>query len=588
MDKADIADVLHEIGVLLELRGENPFKVRAYPAAARALETLEESLDDVIAAGRLGEVRGIGRALVEKITTLHATGALKYYDELKASVAPGLLEMLEIPGLGAKKVKAMHEKLGIDTIAALQKACEQGAVAELPGFGAKSQQKILDGIKNREAYGKRHLWWGARVTADAILAGLRALGPVRRAEAAGSLRRGRETVGDLDFLVASEEPGPVMDWFVGQENVQEVTAHGATKSSIRLKGGMQADLRVVPPEQFATALHHFTGSMEHNVMMRQRALARGYSLSEWGIYRKPDAKVQEPEEKRGRPEEKDRVPGIDSEEKLFEFLGLHYIDPALREGRDEIDAAEKGALPRLIEYGDLRGCFHNHTVASDGRNTLEEMAQAAEDLGWDYLGIADHSKASFQANGLDDGRVLKQVEKIRALNASGQFKVRVLAGIECDILPDGELDLDDATLAALDYVVVSVHSSFSQSEEDMTARIIRAIEHPHVHILGHLTGRLLLRREPYKVNARKVIDAAAANGKSIELNANPMRLDMDWRHWKYAAEKGVLCSINPDAHNTEGFQFLHAGIASARKGWLTREHVLNTWPLDDVLKWLKR
>jgi len=590
VNKNEIADVLNDIAVLLELKGENPFKTRAYQTGARTLEALEEDLAVVIAEERLGKIKGFGEALVQKITELHTTGSLKFYEDLRATVAPGLIEMLEIPGLGAKKIKALNEQLGIDTIEGLTKACAEGKVAALAGFGEKSQEKILAGIRNREAYSKRHLRAVAFDVAEPILAGLRALPEVQRAEHAGSLRRGMETVGDLDFIVAAAQVGPVVEWFVSRPGVKEVTAKGETKASVRYQSGLQADLRIVPAEQFVFALHHFTGSKDHNVQMRQRALARGLSLSEWGLV---------PSEGEGTAKEKAAAAAagnasgaqasgeiVIDETALFAKLGLKFIPPELREGLSEIEAAEAGELPRLIEDGDLRGAFHNHTTASDGRNTLNEMAAAADALGWEYLGMADHSKASFQANGLNEARLMEQIAAIEALNASGKFRVRVLSGSECDILADGRMDFDDATLAKLDYVVASVHNAFSQTEEVMTARIIKAIESPYVTILGHLTGRLLLQREAYAVNAAKVIDAAIANEVVIELNANPWRLDMDWRLWRRGAERGLMCAINPDAHDTGGLTYVHHGVVAARKGWLTRENVLNTRSLAEVLAWL--
>lgn len=593
MNKADIVDVLEDIAVLLELKGENPFKIRAYSAGARVLETMEDDLAEVIAEERLSSIKGIGSALVDKIETLHATGELAYYTELRASVAPGLIAMLDIPGLGGKKVKKLHDALGVESIDALKAACEAGEVAALKGFGAKSEEKILTGIANRAAYAKRHLWWNARAVAEPILAGLRGLPQVELAEAAGSLRRLKETVGDLDFIVASAEPQPVMDWFVGQDAVQEVTAHGTTKSSVRFESGLQADLRVVPAAQFAFALHHFTGSKEHNVALRQRALARGYSLSEWGLSEgrrsKGDAEV---------------VPPIESEKALFEFLGLHEIPPEMREGLGELEtyaasassgqaastssgqAADGGnTVPSLVELSQIKGVFHNHTTASDGRASIEEMAEGARALGFDYLGLADHSKASYQANGLNDERVLKMIEQIRAFNESGESPVHVFSGIECDILPDGALDLEDATLGALDYAVMSVHSSFSQSEEAMTARVIRAIEHPATVMLGHPTGRILLRRESYKIDLHKVIDAAIANKVIIEINANPHRLDMDWRLWRRAAERGLMCAINPDAHKVAGLAHYEAGVNIARKGAIPAEQILNCRNCAGVAQW---
>lgn len=573
MNKADIVDVLEEIAVLLELKGENPFKIRAYSTGARALETLEADLEELIEAGQLDTVKGVGSALAEKIEILHTTGELPYYTNLRDSVAPGLIEMLEIPGLGAKKIKKLHEELEVDSIDALQAVCESGQVEALKGFGKKSAEKILAGIANREAYTKRHHWWAAWQVAEPVLAGLRELPQVERAEVAGSLRRLCETVGDLDFIVAAVDSQSVMDWFVRQPEVVEITAQGTTKSSVRFDGGLQADLRVVPPEQFAFALHHFTGSKEHNVAMRQRALARGYSLSEWGLSEKG------PENRQAEGY------GIGSERELFAFLGMEMVAPELREGLGELEVAENGELPKLVETSDIRGVFHNHTTASDGRNTIEEMADAAASLGWEYLGLADHSKASYQANGLDDARVLQLIERVQAFNESGESSVHIFSGIECDILPDGSLDLETSTLEALDYVVVSVHSSFGQSEEAMTARIIRAIEHPETTMLGHPTGRLLLRREPYHVDLVKVIDAAIENRVIIEINANPFRLDMDWRFWRRAAERGLVCSINPDAHNVDGLKHYRAGVNIARKGWLEKEQILNCRDCAGVDRW---
>jgi DNA polymerase (family 10) len=584
MTKNEIADVLIEIGLLLELKGENPFKVRAYQSGARVLQSLEEAeLARLVAANELLSVKGIGEALAKKISELHRTGRLEFHEKLKASVAPGLVELLEIPSLGPKKIKVLHDKLGVVDLAGLAAACADGRVAALDGFGAKTQEKIVAGIRNREAYGRRHLWWEASRVAEPIVAELRALPGVKRAEAAGSLRRGLETVGDLDFIVSAADPAAVSHWFASRPDVQEVTARGETKTSVRFRSGLQADLRLVPDDQFVFALHHFTGSKDHNVQMRQRALGRGLSLSEWGLVPAEGegtvkAKVARP------PATPAAVPQLESE--LFAQLGLADIPPELREGLGEIEAAESGRLPDLVTLADLRGTFHCHTTASDGRNTLTEMVAAASDRGWEYLGIADHSKSSFQANGLSEERLAQQVEAIRALNASGRFRPHVFAGTECDILPDGRLDFDDAVLGQLDYVVASVHNAFALDEAAMTARVIRALEHPCTTMLGHLTGRLLLRRESYRIDAAKVIDAAIANGVIIELNANPYRLELDWRHWRKAAERGLLCSINPDAHETADLDYVRAGINAARKGWLTKAQVLNTRPLAEVRAYL--
>lgn len=580
--KSEIARVLTEIGTLLELKGENPFKIRAYQTGARIVESLsEEEIAGRIAERNLDEIKGIGEALAQKIGELHTTGKLEFYEKLQASIPEGLVDLLQISGVGPKKVRILQAKLGVDSMAKLQAACESGAVAELEGFGEKSQEKILEGIRNREKYSRRHLWADAWAAAEPILAGLRGLPQVLRAEHAGSLRRRMETVGDLDFLVATLEPKLVADWFVAQAGVKEVTAHGETKASVRLQSGLQADLRLIPPEQFVFAWHHFTGSKEHNVQMRQRALVRGLSMSEWGLV--PSAGEGTAKEKAAQSAQRT---AISSEEELFRKLELAFIEPELREGLGEIEAAEKNALPRLVEEEDIRGVFHNHTTASDGHNTLEEMTLAAQALGFEYLGVADHSKSSVQAKGLDEARLRTQVAEIRALNESGQFTTHVFAGTECDILPDGRLDFADEVLADLDYVVVSVHSAFTQSREQMTARIIRAIENPFATMLGHLTGRLLRQREGYAVDAEKIIDAAIANRVVIELNANSWRLDMDWRLWRKAAERGLFCAVNPDAHDTAGLADFRLGVKAARKGWLTKEQIVTTRSLASIKHWL--
>jgi DNA polymerase (family 10) len=573
LDAEGISGVLEEIARILELNGENPFKIRAYHNGARFLESLTDDLDELIASGRLAEQPGIGEALADKIATLRRDGRLEFHEKLRLSLPPGLLEILTIPGVGPKKTRVLWTELGVTDIAALQAACTEGRVAALKGFGEKTQAKILDGIRNREAYGKRHLWAAVEPLVQVLLEGLRKLPQVKLAEAAGSFRRNRETVGDLDVIVGSDEPGPIMDWFVGRPGITEVTARGETKSSVRVEGGLQVDLRVVPPGQFFFALHHFTGSKDHNVAMRQRALSRGLSMSEWGLApRDPEAVA----------------PPAGDEPAVFAALGLPWIPPELREGHGEIEAAEGGNLPRLVTLADLRGAFHNHTTESDGKSTLEQMAAAADALGWEYLAITDHSQTSVYAGGLEIPRLERQIAAIAELNASGRFRTRILSGSEVDILRDGSLDYPDELLARLDVVVASVHAAFTIPEEEQTARIVRALEHPLVHILGHATGRLLLQREPYKVNLSKVIDAAAANGKSIELNAYPRRLDMDWTHWRRAAEKGVVCSINPDAHLADHLTYVRHGVNVARKGWLTPEQVLNTRPLAEVLRWLRR
>lgn len=578
----DIAARLEEIAVLLELKGENPFKVRAYASGARALESLEEDLDTLIVEERLGKVPGIGKALTEKIIQLREEDALPFYDKLKASVPPGLQEMLEIPGFGPKKIRKVHEALGVTTLEELEEACRSGQLEALPGFGKKSAENILKGIANRVAYSQRHLWYDVEKVALPLLEGLRALDVVGRAEVAGSFRRARETVGDLDFIVSAEDPVPVMDWFTSRPEVTEVTAKGETKSSVRFEGGLQADLRVVPDDRFVFALHHFTGSKDHNVMMRQRALAKGLSLSEWGLFYKGD----EPESGAKAYERPLARDDIGEEADLFRALDLAFIPPERREGLDELERAEAGDLEEPLPLDCLRGTFHNHTTASDGHNSLKEMAEAAFQQGLGYLGIADHSKASFQANGLDEDRLRQQQDAIEALNAEndGQ-RAYLFKGSEVDILKDGSLDFSSEVLEQLDYCVLSVHGAMSgQSEEDMTDRIIRALRTRTgcLKILGHPTGRLLLRREGYAVNLRRLIEVAAEEGAMIELNANPWRMDMDWRLWSHAAALGVPCVITPDAHGVTDFDYLRIGILAARKAGLQEKDIFNTQPLDAV------
>ena len=578
MDKEKVAAILNEIGTLLELKGENPFKTRAYVNAARTLEGLNEPLAQIISENRLGDIKGIGEALQEKITTLVTTGRLPYYEDLQASIPPGLVEMLNIPGLGPKKVKAMNDRLGIDTVEALEAACKAGKVAELDGFGEKTQTKILEGIQFRRTYASRHHLSDALVVAEPILENLRAHADVIRCSTAGSVRRSKEVIGDIDFLVSTKNPAEIIEFFTSQPGVLSVSAKGETKASVILTGGIQADLRVVSDAEFPYALAYFTGSKEHNIVMRQRAIARGLRLNEYGLFKSTE-ETRDPK----------LLVRCQSEEEIFAKLDLPYIPPELREDHGEFAAGEKNSLPRLIEWTQLRGSLHNHSNWSDGHATLEEIAAHMQELGCDYWAITDHSKASFQANGLDAARVRQQIKAIADVNkksADDGSEFRLLAGSEVDILKE-RLDFDDDLLAELDVVVASLHVAGSD-EADNTKRLIRAAENPFVHMLGHLTGRLLLEREPYKVNQQAVIDACAATGTWIELNANPYRFDLDWRLWPYAKSKGVKCVINCDAHRLEHAGFLRLGTGIARKGWLEKSDVINTLPLKALLKELAK
>jgi len=579
MNKEGIADIFNDIAVLLEIKGENPFKSRAYTNAARAIESHPEPVELLVKENRLDEIKGLGDALKDKVTKLVETGHLPYYEDLKASLPPGLPALLEIPGLGPKKIKILHDKLGVVDLASLEKVCAEPAIRELAGFGDKTVANILAGIEQRRAYSSQHRMGDVLALATGIVEALREHPDIVRVSIAGSLRRGKEVIKDIDIISSSKNPGPVMDFFVQQPGVLRILNHGETKSSVLLEGGIQCDLRVVQDFQYPYALHHFTGSKEHNVAMRQRAISQGKKLSEWGLFR---------EEGRGKKdvEVKEELIPCRDETEIFRDLGMDFVPPELRENLGEIEAAEHHKLPRLIEWTQLKGCFHNHTVASDGHDSLEAMAAAAEELGMDYLGLADHSKSSFQANGLSEERLMAQVEQIQKYNASHDG-IHLFTGVECDILKDGALDFSDEVLGRLDYVVASVHASFIQDEEEMTKRLIKVMENPHVTMLGHLTGRLLLKREGYPVNVPKILEAAARTGTWIELNAAPSRLDMDWRFWRRAKELGVRCVINPDAHRTDHFQFLKFGVGIARKGWLEAGDVINTRPLKEVKQLLQ-
>jgi DNA polymerase (family 10) len=580
MDKDQVAEVLADIATLLELKGENPFKTRAYENAARTIETLSEPLDKVVAEARLGDIKGIGDALQQKITELVTTGRLQYYEDLKASIPPGLVAMLDIPGLGPKKIKALHDELGLETVVQLEQACKDGKIAGLKGFGAKTQTNILEGISRRRSYASRHLISEALPRAEPLLEALRSHPDVIRCSTAGSLRRHREVIGDIDLLASSKKPAEVIEFFTSQPGIEKVLAKGETKASVLLEGGIQSDLRVVSDAEYSSALLYFTGSKEHNIVMRQRAIDRGLRLNEYGLFH---SKVETRDPK--------LLVKCRTEEEMFEKLGLHYIPPEMREDMGEIALAEKGPLPRLIEWTDLKGSLHNHSTWSDGHQRPEEIARAMCELGLAYWGITDHSKSSFQANGLDAARVRQQLKEIASINASLAKEgtgFRLLTGTEVDILKDGKLDFPDDLLAELDVVIASIHQSFNQTEAETTKRLVGAAQNPYVHILGHLTGRLLLEREPYKVDHRAVIDACAATGTWIELNAHPMRFDMDWRWWPYAKSKGVKCAINCDGHRFGDAGFLRLGAGIARKGWLTKEDVVNTLSLKALMKELGR
>jgi DNA polymerase (family 10) len=579
MNKDQIVDTLTRIATLLDLKGENPFKSRAYTNAARALEGLSEPLDKLVSESRLAEVKGIGESIQKKIVELLTSGKCAYYEELKAATPPGLVLMLDIPGLGPKKIKALHDELGIETVEQLEAACKQGTVAELKGFGEKTQANIVYGINRRRTYTAKHLLSDALPIAESLLEAIRTHPDVVRCSTAGSLRRHREIIGDVDLLASSKQPAGVLDYFAKQPGILNVIAKGETKASVLLEGGIQSDLRVVSDAEFPSALMYFTGSKEHNIVMRQRAIERSLRLNEYGLFRSK-TETRDPK----------LLVSCRTEEEIFQHLGLSFIPPEMREDLGEIALAEKGPLPRLLEWSDLKGSLHNHSTWSDGHQRPEDIAKSMLELGLAYWAITDHSKASFQANGLEVARLRQQIVEIKEINerlAKAGTEFRLLTGTEVDILRDGRLDFPDDLLVELDVVVASLHQSFNQTEAEITKRLISAAQNPFVHILGHLTGRLLLEREPYNVDQRAVIDAAAETGTWIEINASPLRFDMDWRLWPYAKSKGVKCVIDCDAHRFEHAGYLRLGAGIARKGWLTREDVVNILPLPKLKKELQ-
>ena len=573
MTREKLAEVLEEIALFLELKNENSFKIRAYRQGAETVRNFEGEIVELAEKNQLAGIKGIGEALRDKLHELASTGKLEFYEKLRGEFPPGIFELFEIQGLGPKKVKALYETLTISSVADLKAACEANTIAGLPGFGTKTQSKILEAIGLRETFADTFLLGRISSQVEEMLALLRTHPAVSRAAVAGSFRRAKETVHDLDFLVATQEPAQVCKDFTRLPQVTSVLICGETKTSVRLENGLQCDLRAVSNDQFPFALQYFSGSKEHNVAIRSLALKQGLSLNEYGFTATDSAAIA-------------AVPQVQEEADIYRTLGLDFIPPELRENRGEIEAATAHTLPRLIELEQLRGTFHNHTTASDGHDTLDSMAAEAIDLGLQYLGIADHSKASFQANGLDETRLLVQIQAISQLNRTYQ-NFRLFAGSEVDIHKNGTLDFEDQLLVQLDYCVASIHGSFTLSEEEMTRRICRAMENEHVTMLGHLSGRLLLKRQAYAVNHAKIIDCAAETRTIIELNCSPQRLDMDWRWWKRARDKGVLCSINPDAHSTQGLHHLGLGVRLARKGWLSRQDVFNTRSVGEVEAFLK-
>lgn len=578
MDKKEISRILEEMGTLLELQGANPFKSRAFHNASRTLEGLTEDLASAVESGTIRKVKGIGEGIARVITDLVKTGESKDYAEVRKGIPGGVLEMLWIQGLGPKKIRVLYEKLKITSLEALESEAKAGKLASVDGFGKKTEENILSGIQALKSRRERSLYPVAEKAATEMLAALKNVKGIIRISTAGSLRRHKEVIGDVDILISAKngDRARIMKSAVSLPDVERVIAQGETKATLALRQGINCDLRIVTDEEFPFALNYFTGSKEHNVEMRTRAKRIGLSLNEYAF---------SPIEEKGA--KKVKIPAVRTEEDVYKALSLSYVPPELRENMGEFEAAELDRLPRLLEEKDLRGTLHCHTTYSDGVNTVEQMVDAARSYGWEYLGIADHSRSAVYAGGLTPDAAQRQVRDIDRFN-EGLKGFTVLKGTECDILTDGSLDWPEKTLALFDYVIVSVHSQFRMTETEMTKRIIKALKHPRVTMLGHPTGRLLLSRDPYPVAMDQVIKAAAEYGKGIEINAHPTRFDLDWRLCKYASELGVKIFINPDAHSIEGLRATLHGVGIARKGWLTKADVVNAWPIADVRNYLNQ
>lgn len=565
MDNHGIARVFGEIGDLLEIKAANPFKVRAYRNAADLIGHMAEQVVD-LSDDELRALPGIGKDLAAKTRQLAAEGCLPYHDALLEELPASLLDLLKLRGLGPKTVAVLYRELGIDSIDTLEEAARAGQLRGLKGLGARTEQHLLRAISDYRSRTGRHLVAQAETVAASVTTYLRAGGTSASIQTVGSLRRGRETCGDIDLLAVGDDE-TLMSRFVTYPGVDRVLGHGPTRSSVRLPGDIQVD----PPESAGAAAQYFTGSKAHNIAIRDRALERGLRLNEYGLYRAEDG---------------ERVAGS-SEREIYEALGLRLIPPELREHRGEVEAAADGALPRLVERGDLRGDLHCHTTATDGKADIATMARAARDAGLEYLAITDHSRALAMANGLDEQATLQHAARIRDVDA-GLAGITLLAGIECDILADGTLDLAEDCLAELDLVVASVHSGFGQDERQMTDRMLRAIESPVVDIIGHPTGRLLLRREPYRLAFEEVLGAAARHGVALEINSQPHRLDLSDSHARLARERGVDLVISTDAHAPAGFDLLRWGVTLARRAWAEPDDILNTRPLETFRASLRR
>jgi DNA polymerase (family 10) len=569
MKNAEIAALFSEIADFLEIKGENPFRVRAYRRAAQAMEGLAEDVAALADRGELLEIPGIGRDLAGKIQEFLQCGVVEYLEGLRREIPVGVVELMRIHGVGPKTAKLLYEQIGVDSVEKLEELAKEHKLAGLPGIQAKTEENILKGIAVWRGGRERTPLGAALTLAETILETLRGLEEVNQISTAGSLRRMKETVKDIDILVTSKTPARIMEVFVGLPNVAEVLAHGETKSSLRLREGIQVDLRVAEPDCFGAALQYFTGSKQHNIRVRELAQRRELKVSEYGVFDGRSGK---------------RVAGA-TEEDVYRAVGLPFIPPELREDAGEIEAALADRLPTLVALADIRGDLQLHTTWSDGAHSLADLAAGVQTKGYQYMAVTDHSKSVTVAKGMDEARVVQMIAEVRSLNRRLK-RFRVLAGCEVDILADGSLDFPDEILAQLDLVQISVHSRFKMSREEMTARIVRAVRHPLVHILGHPTGRLIGERAAYEVDMEAVLQSAKVAGIAVEINASPSRLDLNDLHARRAKDLGIPITISTDAHTMPQLDFMRYGVAVARRAWLTPGDVLNTLPDRDLLSWL--
>lgn len=568
---AEIADIFEEIADLLEIQGENPFRVRAYRNGARTLRDLSSDISGMLdKSAELPKLPNIGKDLGAKIKEIVQTGTTEKLESLRKSLPPGLIQLLKLPHVGPKRVKLLYQELDIKTVEDLYQAARSGRIRDIPGFGEKTELQILKAVEAHADKGaKRFLLAGASQTAERLLERLKQVPGVTQVIAAGSLRRAKETVGDLDLLATAEMSSPIMQCFTGDEDVSEIVSHGPTRSTVILRGGLQVDLRVVEDRSFGAALHYFTGSKAHNIAVRRLSQQRGLKINEYGVFK-----------------DQVRVAG-DTEESVFQVVGLPYIPPELREDRGEIEAAYAGLLPKLVEASDIVGELHCHTRESDGHASIREMAEAARARGLKYLAITDHSQSLTVAHGMDTQRLLRQMEQIDRVNAE-LTEITVLKGVEVDILENGRLDLPDEVLGRLDLVIGAVHSHFDLPRAKQMQRLMRAMDHPHFTLLAHPTARLLEQRPPIEVNMLRLARHARERGCFLELNCHPARLDLPDVYCQMAREEGVPVSIDTDAHSTADFDRLRLGIGQGRRGWLTKQDVLNTCSLDELRPLLAR